>query len=59
MHSMSKKWRTWKGSLKLQAFDPSLSIDDIVAKQTEKDKRVNPTQFKELVTHWFTPEYQV
>nr|KAJ0214518.1 hypothetical protein LSAT_V11C400211650 [Lactuca sativa] len=53
-----KKWRTWKGSLKARAYDSSLTIDQIVEQQTEKDNRVNPTQFKKLVTHWFTPEYQ-
>ena len=56
---MGKKWRTWKGSLKARAYDSSLTIDQIVAQQTEKDNRVNPTQFKKLVTHWFTLEYQV
>nr|KAJ0226424.1 hypothetical protein LSAT_V11C100031880 [Lactuca sativa] len=58
LFSMGKKWRTWKGSLKARAYDSSLTIDQIVAQQTEKDNRVNPTQFKKLVTHWFTPEYQ-
>nr|KAJ0227956.1 hypothetical protein LSAT_V11C100024320 [Lactuca sativa] len=57
-HSMGKKWRTWKGSLKTRAYDPSLSIDEIVTQQTKKDNRVNPTQFKELVTRWFTSEFQ-
>nr|KAJ0195766.1 hypothetical protein LSAT_V11C700351590 [Lactuca sativa] len=61
MYSMVKhgeKWRTWKGSLKACTYDSSLTIDQIVAQKTEKDNRVNPTQFKKLVTHWFTPEYQ-
>nr|KAJ0213087.1 hypothetical protein LSAT_V11C400215070 [Lactuca sativa] len=31
-----------------------LKIDQIVAQQIEKDNR-----FKKLVTHWFTPEYQI
>ncbi|CAH1418044.1 unnamed protein product [Lactuca virosa] len=57
-HSMGKKWRTWKGSLKTRAYDPSLSIDEIGTQQTKKDNRVNPTQFKELVTRWFTSEFQ-
>ena len=56
---MGKKWKTWKGSLKERAYDPSLTIDDIVARQTKSDDRVNPTQFKELVTHWFDPKFQV
>ncbi|KAI3813416.1 hypothetical protein L1987_18138 [Smallanthus sonchifolius] len=57
-HSMGKKWRTWKSSLKAHIYDPSLTIDEIVAQQTNNDNRVNPTQFKELVTRWFTPEFQ-
>lgn len=56
---MGKKWKTWKCSLKARGYDPSLSIDEIVERETEKDKRVNPEQFKELVGRWFTPEYQV
>ncbi|CAI9296950.1 unnamed protein product [Lactuca saligna] len=52
------KWRNWKGSLKARAYDSSLTIDQIVVQQTEKDNRVNLTQFKKLVTYWFTPEYQ-
>ncbi|KAK9062426.1 hypothetical protein SSX86_019612 [Deinandra increscens subsp. villosa] len=56
--SMGKKWRTWKGLLKSRGYDPSLTIEEIVAQQTNKDERVNPTQFKELVTRWFTPEFQ-
>ncbi|KAI3783833.1 hypothetical protein L1987_42921 [Smallanthus sonchifolius] len=57
-HSMVKKWRTWKSSLKARGYDPSLTIDEIVAQQTNNDNRVNLTQFKELVTHWFTTEFQ-
>ncbi|KAK9050291.1 hypothetical protein SSX86_030739 [Deinandra increscens subsp. villosa] len=58
LFSMGKKWRTWKGLLKSRGYDPSLTIDEIVAKQTNNDNRVNPTQFKELVARWFTPEFQ-
>ncbi|KAI3717205.1 hypothetical protein L1987_68672 [Smallanthus sonchifolius] len=57
-HSMGKKWRTWKSSLKARGYDPSLIIDEIMAQQTNNDNRVNPTQFRELVTRWFTPEFQ-
>ncbi|KAK9073297.1 hypothetical protein SSX86_007621 [Deinandra increscens subsp. villosa] len=56
--SMGKKWRTWKGILKSRGYDPSLTIDEIVAQQTNNDERVNKTQFKELVSRWFTPEFQ-
>ncbi|KAL8251457.1 hypothetical protein R6Q59_035150 [Mikania micrantha] len=56
--SMGKKWRTWKGVLKSRGYDPSLTIDEIVTQQINDDDRVNPTQFKELVKRWFTPEFQ-
>ncbi|KAL8257217.1 hypothetical protein R6Q59_029258 [Mikania micrantha] len=55
---MGKKWRTWKGVLKSRGYDPSLTIDEIVTQQTNDDDRVNATQFKELVSRWFTPEFQ-
>ncbi|MFS7994639.1 putative transposase, Ptta/En/Spm, plant [Helianthus anomalus] len=54
-----EKWRTWKGVLKSRGYDPSLTIDEIVTQQTNNDDRVNPTQFKELVTRWFTPKFQM
>ncbi|KAJ9562174.1 hypothetical protein OSB04_007334 [Centaurea solstitialis] len=57
-YSMGKKWRTWKGALKARVYDPSLTVDEIVAQQTNSDNRVNPTQFKELATRWLTPEFQ-
>ncbi|KAJ9546594.1 hypothetical protein OSB04_019137 [Centaurea solstitialis] len=44
--------------VKARANDLSLTIDEIVARQTKSDDRVNPTQFKELVTHWFDPKFQ-
>ncbi|KAK9048995.1 hypothetical protein SSX86_032038 [Deinandra increscens subsp. villosa] len=55
---MGRKWRAWKGYLKELAYDPSLTIDEIVAKEINKDSRVHETQFKELVTRWFTPKFQ-
>ena len=56
---MGKKWRTWKGLLKDRAYDTSLSIDEIVEKHCNIDKRVNSTQFKTLVTQWFDEDYKV
>ncbi|KAF5762167.1 putative transposase, Ptta/En/Spm, plant [Helianthus annuus] len=53
-----EKWRTWKGLLKSRGYDPSLTSDKIVTQHTNNDDRVNPTQFKELVTHWFTLKFQ-
>nr|KAJ0222291.1 hypothetical protein LSAT_V11C200100170 [Lactuca sativa] len=51
--------KRWKGSLKARAYDPSLTVDEIVAKEIKNDSRVNPEKFKELVTRWFTPEYKM
>ena len=56
---MGKKWRHWKGLLKERAYDPSLTVDEIVAQQVAKDSRVNPEQFKKLVERWFSSDYQV
>ncbi|KAL4580171.1 hypothetical protein LXL04_016353 [Taraxacum kok-saghyz] len=56
---MDKKWRTWKGLLKERAYDKSLTVEEIVAKHCEIDKRVNPNQFKTLVTQWFDPHYEI
>ncbi|KAD4585681.1 hypothetical protein E3N88_23282 [Mikania micrantha] len=58
LYSMGKKWRAWKGSLKARLYDPSLTVDEIVAQQVENDKRVSETQFKELASRWFTPKFQ-
>ncbi|KAL8211122.1 hypothetical protein R6Q57_005559 [Mikania cordata] len=56
LYSMGKKWRAWKGSLKARLYDPSLTVDEIVA-QVKNDNRVSQTQFKELATRWFTPKF--
>ncbi|KAL8245820.1 hypothetical protein R6Q59_007036 [Mikania micrantha] len=61
MYSLVKhgeKWRTWKVVLKSRGYDPSLTIDEIVAQQINNDDTVNPTQFKELVKCWFTPDFR-
>ncbi|KAI7730501.1 hypothetical protein M8C21_014504, partial [Ambrosia artemisiifolia] len=47
--SLGTKLRTWKGSLKERAYDPSLCVDEIVAKHVKNDNRLNAIQFKELV----------
>ncbi|KAD3336078.1 hypothetical protein E3N88_31597 [Mikania micrantha] len=58
LYSMRKKWRAWKGSLKARLYDPSLTVDEIVAQQVKHDNRVSQTQFKELATRWVTPKFQ-
>ncbi|KAL8214416.1 hypothetical protein R6Q57_003865 [Mikania cordata] len=54
-----KKWRAWKGSLKARLYDPSLTVDEIVAQQVKTDNRVSQTHFEELANCWFTPKFQV
>ncbi|KAD6796268.1 hypothetical protein E3N88_07164 [Mikania micrantha] len=44
--------------VKVLLYDPSLTVDEIVAQQVKNDKRVSQTQFKELATRWFTPKFQ-
>ena len=54
---MGKKLNTWRNLVKSRNYDPSLSVEEIMAKQT--DSRVNPEQFQNLVNRWMKPEYQV
>ncbi|GJU88126.1 plastocyanin-like protein [Tanacetum coccineum] len=39
MRDISHKWKSWKCELKKSSYDPSLTIDEIIASQT--DKRVS------------------
>ena len=57
MKDMSSKWKTWKYELKKSSYDPSLTVDEIVALQT--DDRVDIDQFRTLVATWFTEKKQV
>nr|GEW15642.1 hypothetical protein [Tanacetum cinerariifolium] len=57
MRDISHKWKSWKCELKESSYDPSLTIDEIIASQT--DKRVDTSQFKNLVTSWFTEDKHV
>ncbi|GKA97195.1 hypothetical protein Tco_0825089, partial [Tanacetum coccineum] len=56
MSDIGKKWKTWKYELKKRQFDSSLTVDEIVAAQT--DTRVEKKDFKNLVTHWFCEDAQ-
>ncbi|GKA45668.1 cytochrome c biogenesis protein CCS1, chloroplastic, partial [Tanacetum coccineum] len=57
MTDMSTKWKTWKHELKKSSYDSSLTVDEILALQT--DDRVDIGQFRTLVTSWFTKKKQV
>ncbi|GJX91530.1 ribonuclease H-like domain-containing protein [Tanacetum coccineum] len=57
MSDMSTKWKCWKYELKKSSYDPTMTINEIVASQT--DDRVETGQFRMLVESWFTKEKQV
>ncbi|GJR50909.1 retrovirus-related pol polyprotein from transposon TNT 1-94 [Tanacetum coccineum] len=57
MSDMSTKWKCWKYELKKSSYDPTMTINEIVASQT--DDRVETGQFRTLVESWFTEEKQV
>nr|GEX83293.1 hypothetical protein [Tanacetum cinerariifolium] len=57
MRDILHKWKSWKCELKKSSYDLSLTIDEIIASQT--DKRVDTSQFKNLVTRWFTEDKHV
>ncbi|GJR61035.1 ribonuclease H-like domain-containing protein [Tanacetum coccineum] len=57
MSDMSTKWKCWKYELKKSSYDPTMTINEIVASQT--DDRVETGQFRTLVESWFTKEKQV
>ncbi|GJY67958.1 retrovirus-related pol polyprotein from transposon TNT 1-94 [Tanacetum coccineum] len=54
---MFTKWKCWKYELKKSSYDPTMTINEIVASQT--DDRVETGQFRTLVESWFTEEKQV
>ncbi|CAH9138633.1 unnamed protein product [Cuscuta epithymum] len=54
--NMGSKWKSWKNTLKERNYDPALTVDEMVTNET--DKRVNKSQFKELVKTWVDPEFQ-
>ncbi|KAJ9556529.1 hypothetical protein OSB04_011143 [Centaurea solstitialis] len=56
LSDMGLKWKSWKYELKTKSFDPSLTVDEIVA--TVTDSQVDKLQFKKLVTSWFSEESQ-
>ncbi|GKB03072.1 transposase, Ptta/En/Spm [Tanacetum coccineum] len=56
LSSMGKKLNTWRNLVKSRNYDPALSVEEIMERQT--DSRVNPEQFQVLVNRWMKPEYQ-
>ncbi|GKB20686.1 hypothetical protein Tco_0854609, partial [Tanacetum coccineum] len=56
MSDIGRKWKTWKYVLKKRLSNSSLTVDEIVATQT--DTRVEKEDFKKLITHWFCEDTQ-
>ncbi|GKC05613.1 hypothetical protein Tco_0997223 [Tanacetum coccineum] len=50
MSDMSTKWKCWKYELKKSSYDPTMTINEIVASQI--DDRVETGQFRTLM-EWF------
>ena len=57
MADIGRKWKTWKYELKKCLFDSSLTIDEIIATQT--DSRVEKQDFRKLVARWLCEDVQV
>ena len=56
LQSIGTKWRNWKADLKIDYFDPTLSLEDLVK---EKDERVNEEQWKNINMHWLSDNGKV
>uniref|UniRef100_A0A151UDV1 Uncharacterized protein n=1 Tax=Cajanus cajan TaxID=3821 RepID=A0A151UDV1_CAJCA len=55
--NMSNKWRQFKHDLKSKAYDASKTEEEMVANIL--DKRVDPSQYRDLVHHWCSKKGQV
>nr|GEU63135.1 hypothetical protein [Tanacetum cinerariifolium] len=51
---MSTKWKCWKYELKKRSYDSTMTINEIVASQT--NDKVETGQFRTLMESWFTEE---
>ncbi|GKD83831.1 transposase, Ptta/En/Spm, partial [Tanacetum coccineum] len=56
LSSMGKKLNTWRNLVKSQNYDPALSVEQIMERQT--DSRVNLEQFQVVVNRWMKQEYE-
>ncbi|XP_020208835.2 uncharacterized protein LOC109793774 [Cajanus cajan] len=54
--NMSNKWRQFKHDLKSKAYDASKTEEEMVANIL--DKRVDPSQYRDLVHHWCSKKGQ-
>ncbi|KAL6566216.1 hypothetical protein OROGR_001831 [Orobanche gracilis] len=53
---MNDKWRQWKSDLKSIAYDPSKTEEEVAS--TLPDKRVDASQYRAIVHHWFSESTQ-
>ncbi|GJX57933.1 transposase, Ptta/En/Spm [Tanacetum coccineum] len=56
LSSMGKKLNTCRNLVKSQNYDPALSVEQIMERQT--DSRVNLEQFQVVVNRWMKQEYE-
>ena len=57
IHEMNMKWKQWKCSIKGKTFDASKTEEEVA--NAVLDSRVDRSQYRELVHHWFSAEAQV
>ncbi|GJR74327.1 hypothetical protein Tco_0086692 [Tanacetum coccineum] len=57
LSDMGNKLKSWRYELKKKYYDPSLTIEEILAAQN--DERVDKEEFRDLVTRWFDKKTQV
>ncbi|XP_057420583.1 uncharacterized protein LOC130714677 [Lotus japonicus] len=53
---LNEKWRQWKSDIKSLAYNPSKTEEEIASKLP--DDRVEPSQYRDLVHHWFSESGQ-
>jgi hypothetical protein len=56
-YEMNMKWKQWKCSIKEKTFDASKTEEEVAS--AKLDSRVDRSQYRELVHHWFSVEAQV
>lgn len=52
----AKKWKDFKATLKKEFFDEKLTIEELLRKH---GNRVKHTDWKFLIKHWTSPEFEV
>lgn len=53
---MNEKWRQWKSDIKSIAYHPCKTEEEVASKLP--DDRVEPSQYRDLVHHWYSESTQ-